>query len=731
MNYTQDADKAADSDTITGTIDRFLYQDQESEFSVFTLQAPHQAPITVKGYLPGISIGQEVVLSGSWIFHPKFGKQFDAKSFVTKLPTTLVGLKKYLGSGLIKGIGPSYAEKLVNYFGLHTLKIIDEEPERLKEVQGIGVKRIEKIIFAWKDQREIAQIMVFLQDKNISPAYAAKIYKRYKQDSIAILHENPYRLAEDIWGIGFKIADEIAQKLDFLPHAPQRITAGVCYVLSQATSQGHLYVELTDLKSKTIILLGLELEHESLIKQALHGLYEKEKIKYITHENTHYLTLTQYYISEKNSVQRIKIISEQASQLNFNIDEIYTKLRTDQSQIYLNEDQQRGIMNCLQNKITVITGGPGTGKTTLIKKLLGILEDNNVSYKLAAPTGRAAKRIFESTGRHAETIHRLLEFDVASMGFKHNETNSLKLDFLIIDEASMIDIFLAYAILKALPNQAHLVLIGDIDQLPSVGAGNVLSDLIASQKISCTRLTHIFRQAQDSLIVVNAHKINKGEFPVSSIPDARHDFIFIKEENPEKVIDYLKRILFAELPKRALSLDNSIVLTPMNRGLVGTHSLNHMLQELLNPKITPAKLVISGVTYKPGDKVMQIRNNYDKKVFNGDIGIIDSIDHEDKQVLVNFSDQLIEYDFEEIKELVLAYAISIHKSQGSEYDVVIVPLFMQHFMLLQRNLLYTALTRAKKLCIFIGQPKALALAIKNTKGTERLTFLQKFLIEAL
>jgi len=726
MRNTQNTDQ---SENITGTIERFLYQDEESQFYVFVLLPPKQTSITVRGYLPSISIGQEVILLGSWVFHPKFGKQFEAKSCTTKLPTTLVGLKKYLGSGLIKGIGPSYAEKLVNSFGLEVLNIIDLEPERLNEIPGIGKKRIEKITLAWRDQKDIADIMVFLQDKNISPAYAAKIYKRYKQESIAVLRENPYRLADDIWGIGFKIADEIAQKLNFLPHAPQRISAGICYVISQSTSQGHLYVELTDLKTKTKELLGLEIEHETLIKQALHTLYEKEKIKYITHENLHYITLTQYYFSEKNIAQRIKIISDQKSALIFNIDEIYNKLRTDQSNIYLNEDQQRGILSCLQSKITVITGGPGTGKTTLIKKLLSILEDNAVSYKLAAPTGRAAKRIFESTGRHAETIHRLLEFDVASMGFKHNETNALKLDYLIIDEASMIDVFLANSILKALPNRAHLVLIGDIDQLPSVGAGNILSDLIASKQVPCTRLIHIFRQAQDSLIVVNAHRINNGEFPATNLPNSRNDFIFIKEENPEKVIDYLKRILFAELPKRNISRDNAIVLTPMNRGAVGTHSLNHLLQELLNPETTREKLSVAGVTYKPGDKVMQIRNNYDKKVFNGDIGVIDSVNHEDKEVFVNFSDNLIEYDFEEIKELVLAYAISIHKSQGSEYDAVIVPLFMQHFMLLQRNLLYTALTRAKKLCIFIGQPKALAMAIKNTKGTERLTFLKKFLIE--
>lgn len=713
-------------DHISGTIERFLFQSEDNGFAVFVLTVGSKT-ITVKGYLPQIQAGQEVQLKGTWVFHAKFGKQFEAKQCTSILPTSLVGLKKYLGSGLIKGIGPIYAGKLVDYFGTAILTIIDENPERLQEVAGIGTKKIDQIVLAWKDQKEIANLMVFLQERDISPSLAARIYKHYRNESRAVLQENPYRLADEMWGIGFKTADEIALKLGFQHEAPQRIASGILYVISNATNQGHLYVELNDLKKKTVELLGLGSNHEDLLKQALHALYNKDKIKLMTEKEVHYLTLSAFYYSEKGVAFRIKSLLNRPSAHQFPIDQIYQTLRVpNEGEVHLNEDQQKGIISCLQHKVTIITGGPGTGKTTLIKKLLAILDTEKIRYKLAAPTGRAAKRIIEGTGKYAVTIHRLLEFDPAARAFTYNETHALKLDFLIIDEASMIDIFLAHAILRALPETAHLVFIGDIDQLPSVGAGNVLNDLIASGIIPCMRLTQIFRQAQDSLIIVNAHKINRGEFPVTFLPDARRDFFFIKEEKPEEVEHHLKRILFVELPKKGISLDDTTILTPMNRGLIGTVSLNHQLQTMLNPDALDM-VQFSGTTYKIRDKVMQIRNNYDKNVYNGDIGIIDEINSADKEVTVKFGEKLVAYEYEELNELVLAYAISIHKSQGSEYSAVIVPIFMQHFMLLQRNLIYTALTRAKKVCFFIGQTKALAIALRNAKGTARLTFLQKFL----
>lgn len=714
---------------LTGTVERFLFQSPDNGFAVFVI-ATRQASVTAKGYVPNVQKGQEVELEGSWVFHKKFGKQFHAEKCISRLPKSLIGLKKYLGSGLIKGIGKVYAEKIVDYFGAEVLDIIDKQPERLREVGGIGEKRLEVIIDAWKDQREIANIMVFLQEKNVSPAYAAKIYKKYGQNSIAVLNENPYRIADEIWGIGFKMADTIAQNLGFAHDSPQRLAAGIIFALTTATSQGHLYVELENLREKTIELLDLTANEKPLLKNAFHNLHNKEKIKLIS-KNKHYIGLTKHYYSELGVAKRLAELIRQPSPLKFNIDTIYDTLRNpDPQEIPLNEKQQKGVLAALQNKVTIITGGPGTGKTTLIKKLLNTLDSKGVQYKLAAPTGRAAKRIMEGTGRYAATIHRLLEFDVSTMSFVHNENNALKLDILIIDEASMIDIFLAYSIVRALPLNAHLILIGDTDQLPSVGPGNLLKDLIASNTIASVQLTEIFRQAQDSLIIVNAHKVNHGEFPVSFLPEARRDFKFIKDANPENIETHIKRALFIEAPKMGINPAETQILVPMNRGAAGTQNLNYILQQLLNPSLKPS-LMRAGVTYKEGDKVMQIRNNYDKKVFNGDIGIIESINQQEKELKVLFGEKIIDYSANEMDELVLAYATTIHKSQGSEYPAIIVPIFMQHFTLLQRNLLYTAITRAKKLCILVGEPRAIAMAIKNNNITKRVTFLQDFISQEL
>ena len=470
------------------------------------------------------------------------------------------------------------------------------------------------------------------------------------------------------------------------------------------------------------------------MKQALHGLYEEDKIKLISHNEKHFVTLTRYYYSEKSVGDKIKYLVEKSPPLSFDVNTIYDQLRKESTTdtIALNEDQQRGIISCLTNKVSIITGGPGTGKTTLIKKLLSILEQQHATYKLAAPTGRAAKRIIEGTGKHALTLHRLLEFDVSNMQFARNEQHTLQLDFLIIDEASMIDIFLANAILRAVPFKAHVIFIGDVDQLPAVGAGNFLNDLIQSKIAACVQLTEIFRQAQNSLIIVNAHRINKGEFPVFSLPEAKKDFFWIREEKPEMVQQHLASLFKKTLKQHHIKANNTMVLVPMNRGLVGTQNINHNLQQILNPeKKDEKKLVYMGVNFRINDKVMQIRNNYDKNIYNGDIGIIIDINTEDKLMTVDFNSLIIEYQQSELDEIVLAYTISIHKSQGSEFDAVIIPIFMQHFMLLQRNLIYTALTRAKKLCIFIGQARALAMAIKNNKNIKRKTFLTEFLTSNL
>jgi len=717
-------------ESLQGIVDRVIYQNQENGFAVFIVQLNAKNSVTVKGYVPTINAGEQVLVRGVWNMHQKFGKQFDAQSCEKQAPTSILGLKKYLGSGLIKGIGPVYGDKLVAAFGEKVLEVIDQHPERLMSVPGIGAKRVEKIVAAWKDQKEISNIMVFLQNKGISATYAVKIYKQYKEKSIAIIEENPYRLAQDIWGVGFKTADQIAQKSGIAPDCKRRITAAILHVIQTTSGDGNLYIQLEDLKTEMCKLLELELESiQHTTKCALHDLYNADKIKLLTHNDIHYITLPSFYFSEKGIAHKLDKMITSPPHHTFDCVKIQKSLHDDakSSSFALNEQQQSGVLACLQHKVAIITGGPGTGKTTLIKKLLMQLDLQRVKYALAAPTGRAAKRITEGTGRPASTIHRLLDFDVSTMGFRYNESHPLAVDFLIVDEASMIDVFLASALIKALPQSAHLILIGDIDQLPSVGAGNFLRDMIASEKIVTVSLKHIFRQAQNSLIVINAHRINNGEFPESEHENARKDFIFIKEDNPENIPMHLEAIYSKALRHYGIDKDDAIVLTPMHRGVAGTQKLNHDLQQMLNANNGGPVVGYAGSQFQIGDRVMQLRNNYDKNVFNGDIGIIETINAEDKIVQVRFFESLVDYESSDLNELVHAYAISIHKSQGSEFSAVIIPVFMQHFMMLQRNLLYTAVTRAKKLCIIIGQSRAIAMGIKNNNSGERITFLQQFL----
>lgn len=722
-----------DQEELTGTIEKFIYQNNENGFTVFVIALQRNQSTIVRGFLPAIQPGQQVTLKGAWVNHQKFGRQFEAQSCVSSLPTTVLGLKNYLGSGLIKGIGKVYAEKLVARFGAETLEIIDKHPEKLHSVPGIGPKRIESIVKAWHEQREISNVMVFLQDKGISTTYATKIYKQYGHESIALVTENPYRLAEDIWGVGFKIADNIAQSLGFEHHSVKRARAGILYALNEHIAQGHLYAELENLKEMTIALLELDSDKSpQLLKAAFHDLYETDKIKIISKDAVHYITHTKHYFTEYGTAQKIKKLSEYPSSLSFDTIQIKKDLQNQKdTEVELNEKQQEGILICLKHKVSIVTGGPGTGKTTLIKKCIEILDKQKVNYKLAAPTGRAAKRMSESTGKLATTIHRLLEFDANSFGFMRNENNALSLDYLIVDEASMLDIFLFYAVLKALPHTAHVLFIGDVDQLPSVGPGNVLNDLLESNQVAHIRLTEIFRQAQNSMIIINAHRINKGEFPIAPIEGAKKDFIFIKEDDPANVPLHLEHIYSKGLARFNIHHSNAITLIPMNRGIVGTQKINIDIQNMLNGDETDHKISQHGYQFKIKDRVMQIRNNYTKLVFNGDIGIITAIDKVEQLVHVSFLDRVVDYEFSELDELVLAYAISIHKSQGSEFDAAIIPIFMQHYMLLRRNLIYTAITRAKKLCIFIGQPKAVGMAINNTKDIKRITFLQDYLTSEL
>ncbi|MCK4265375.1 ATP-dependent RecD-like DNA helicase [Candidatus Babeliales bacterium] len=714
---------------INGILEKIVFQSPETGFSVFVVKVNSKESVTVRGTFPSLHQGEHVNLRGRWVKHPKFGQQFEASECISKLPSSVQGIKKYLASGLIKGIGPKFAERIVEVFGENTLEIIDNNPERLHSVGGIGEKRVSLIIQAWKEQKEISRVMVFLQDKDISTGFAAKIFKTYGQESIAKIQENPYRLVEDIWGVGFKSADSVALKLGFEINSLFRIKAGILFFLSEASTDGHLYGELESIRNNTLKLLGLDDSSLALIKRALHDLFEEQKIKLLTFQDKHYLSLPKYYFSEKGVANKILRLKDHKDELKFDFEAIYKTLqKKDSRRILLNEDQQKGILTCLQNKVTIITGGPGTGKTTLLKKLLDVLEETKVRFALAAPTGRAAKRMFEGTGRNAQTLHRLLEFSPTIMDFTKNEQNALDVDYLIVDEASMIDVFLMHAILRAMPFRGRLLLIGDIDQLPSVGAGNILGDLISSGVVEVAFLKQIFRQAQDSLIIVNAHKINNGEFPISREDSSRRDFKYLEEDIPENIFGHLKKIYTVDFPRKGIDPKEAIVLCPMNRGVAGTNRINQELQMILNPQKDPDKEIMRfGQAYRVNDRVMQIRNNYDKFIFNGDIGFIEDINKIDQEIKICFGERTLTYDFSELNELVLSYAISIHKSQGSEFKVVIVSIFMQHFIMLRRNLIYTALTRAKEFCYFVGEARAIAMGIKNDKDIERNTFLNEFL----
>jgi len=722
---------------LAGTVQRCLFKNNENGYVVFLLAVNAKETITVTGCLPDVHEGMRVSLEGSWQFNPKFGRQFVATRCSVQLPQTAAGIEKYLASGLIKGVGPVFARKLVMHFKERTLEIIDKMPQRLSEVPGVGPKRIEQITAAWQEQKEISRVMVFLQEKDVGTGLAAKVYKAYGASSIEAITANPYRLIEDVWGVGFKSADGLALKLGFAPTSMPRIQAGIVHTITTALDEGHLYKIVTDVFAQAIEILALQPERDdALVKQAMRSLYEADKVKVITFQGQHYATLPQYYYSEVNIAKKLKALgSPTAAKLPLNLDAAYKTLcKVPENGIHLNEEQQMGVMGCLEHKVSIITGGPGTGKTTLLKSLLNVLDEQRVKVRLAAPTGRAAKRMFEGTGRSTETLHRMLEFSPATMGFTRNEQNALQADFIIVDEASMIDVFLMNSLLKALPERAHLVLLGDVDQLPSVGAGNILHDLINSGVVNVTRLKHIFRQAQDSLIIVNAHRVNNGEFPSSKglWESSKRDFMYVKQDAPEELFAFLRSFFTSTIKQYHFSWQQAVVLTPMNRGVAGTQRINQELQLILNPEGAQGPTVTRfGQEFRVGDRVMQIRNNYEKFVFNGDIGFITAINAEDQEVTVTFGERPLVYQFLELSELVLAYAISVHKSQGSEFDVVLIPLFVQHFMLLQRNLIYTAITRAKKLCVLVGQSRAIAMGVRNVKGTQRLTFLQQFLIGAL
>jgi exodeoxyribonuclease V alpha subunit len=695
-------------------IEGITFQNPENGWSVIRAKVKgYDSLVTLVGSMLDVPVGSVLLVSGGWKVDSKYGNQFVVESYEEVMPATIYGIEKYLGSGLVKGIGPGYARAIVSRFGLETIEIIDTDPDRLIEVPRLGKKRIERIKESWEKQKDIKEVMVFLQGVGVSTAYAAKIYRQYGKESINRVKENPYRLADDIWGIGFKTADSIASKMGYEKNSPQRCRSGVLYTLNQLAEDGHVYAEPEQLVKSAVTLLEAE---ETAIRSEIESMVTAKDI--IVDGGVIYLP--PFFHSENGSAKLLReLVNSDGMCANVAEESVdYGK----KGKIEYDEVQRAAIAKALSSKVMVLTGGPGTGKTTTTQGIIEAYKAHGMRILLAAPTGRAAKRMTEATGMEAKTIHRLLEYNPQD-GFKRNDENPLEGDALIVDECSMIDIILFYNLMKAVPKTMRLVLVGDIDQLPSVGAGNVLRDIIDSGEIPVVRLTRIFRQAQSSRIVMNAHAINAGQFPnVSNGKES--DFFFVKADDGTNIPELIVGLVQSRLPKTYNYPAKEIqVLTPMQRGEVGAANLNTLLQAALNP--SGPSLSRAGYVYRQGDKVMQIRNNYDKNVFNGDIGYITGVDESERTLLVTFDEKAVEYDISELDELVLAYAVTIHKSQGSEFPIVVIPVTMKHFVMLQRNLIYTGITRAKKICVIVGTTKAIGYAVRNNPVCDRNTMLKE------
>lgn len=725
------------TETLEGALERITFLNEENAWSVVKLAVPGRRElVTAVGNLLGVQPGENLRLTGRWVKDRKYGEQFKVDSYVTVNPSTLTGIRRYLGSGLVPGIGAVMAERLVERFGIETLDVIERAPERLAEVEGIGPVRTERIRAAWRNQKGVKEVMIFLQSLGISTAWAIRIYKQYKDRAIAVVREDPYRLATDVFGIGFRTADGIASSLGIPKDAPRRVEAGVRHVLARIADEGNVFAHRARLVAEAATTLdvgaalvetaigSLASAKEIVIESAGADADAEAGVRGLEGPEAAVFSHALHAAETGTSSRVLAILKTPARPIAIDEDKAIAWFESTAG-ISLASQQAAAVRGAFTSKVLVVTGGPGTGKTTLVNGIIRILEKKGRRILLAAPTGRAAKRMEEATGRTAKTIHRLLEFNPRSGGFLRDDARRLEADLLIVDETSMLDVVLANHLLRAVPDAAQVVLVGDVDQIPSVGPGRVLADLIESGAVPVVRLTEIFRQERASRIVESAHRVNHGEMPLVEAGKEEGDFYFIARREPEEILAAIKTLIAGRIPLKFGfdPVEDIQVLTPMHRGVIGASNLNAELQALLNP--TGPALERGNRRFRVGDKVMQLRNNYDLEVFNGDIGRVEAIDPIDRRMNVRYVDRVVSYDVDDLDELVLAYACSIHKAQGSEYPCVVIPLHTQHYIMLRRNLLYTGLTRAKRLLVVVGSKRALAIAVGNAKVDARATRLSE------
>ncbi len=717
---------ASAQEVLAGLVERVTFHNAENGFCVIRIKARgHRELVTAVGHAATIAAGEWVTASGEWTNDRTHGQQFKSRFMRTSAPTTTEGIEKYLGSGMIRGIGPVYAKKLVKAFGDKVFDVIEAEPHRLREVTGIGPMRAKRITGAWAEQKIVREIMVFLHSHGVGTARAVRIFRTYGSDAVQVMTENPYRLARDIRGIGFKTADAIAMRLGIAKTAMVRVRAGISYALTEAMDEGHCGLPTEELVPLAVALLGVPAE---LVQTALDLELTERTVIADTVGETACIFLAALYRAEQLIAERIRCLANGPLPWPYIDPDKALPWIEQKTGLLLAESQVAAIRLALASKVLVITGGPGVGKTTIVNSILRILAAKGVTLLLCAPTGRAAKRMTEATGFEAKTIHRLLEVDPKTGGFKRGSDNPLECDLLVVDETSMVDVMLMQAFMRAVPDDAALLIVGDIDQLPSVGPGQVLADIIASSSVPVVRLTEVFRQAAHSRIITTAHQINRGAIPDLSKPEGDSDFYFVQADDPEAAVARIIELVKTRIPRR-FGLDpvrDIQVLCPMNRGGCGARSLNIELQAALNPA-GDRKVERFGWTFAPGDKVMQIENDYDKEVYNGDIGYIDDVDPDTGELTASFDGRAVTYGFGELDTLVPAYAATIHKSQGSEYPAVVIPVLTQHYAMLRRNLLYTGVTRGKRLVVLVGQKKAVAIAVRNVSGRRRWSKLNEWL----